>query len=166
MRAHRFIPGIRATVRPARTLAALGMLAALLVIGAAASADTGSVKATFATQASKSISVGAGSITDTAILLGDPLQPKPKDHPTGTIGFALYGPNDPTCANPPVFTQTIPAPTHQQVVSPPFTPTLPGDYVWVDTYSGDAAPGRLGSARWWSGRIMSEKLSARKAGRG
>ncbi len=132
MRANRVTPGHRARVRrPVRLLAGLGLLAALLATAVVASAaSAGGPMLTFVTQASKSISVGAGTLTDTAILIGDPRLPKP----TGSIDFALYGPNDPTCANAPIFTQTgVPA-TRQQTVSMPFTPTLPGDYQWVDTF--------------------------------
>jgi hypothetical protein len=148
MRAHGKTPGGVTAGRLGR----LGRLAVTLaVLATAASAQaTGTTKPTFVSQASPSISVGAGSLTDTAILIGDPLSTTEKS-PGGTIGFSLYGPDDTTCSNAPVFTQSIDDTTHkQQVVSGSFTPTLPGLYQWVDTYSGDAtyapAAGKCGDS--------------------
>jgi hypothetical protein len=101
------------------------------------------VKPIFATQASPSVSVG-GTISDTATVVGAitfPASPRP----TGSVSFSLYGPDDATCANAPVFTtgaipvNAVPtAPTHTSFPSGPFTPTLPGTYRWVASYSGDS----------------------------
>ncbi|MCA1683558.1 MAG: Ig-like domain repeat protein, partial [Actinobacteria bacterium] len=69
----------------------------------------------------------------------------PAPLPTGTVTFTLFGPDDPTCASPSIFTSPArplggppPAPPAVQATSGPFTPTAPGTYTWVATYSGDA----------------------------
>lgn len=81
-------------------------------------------------QASPSVAVG-GQITDTARLLG-------ADHPTGTVVFVLFGPDDATCATPPIFTSAaVSASDDGTFTSSPFTPTTPGTYWWRATYSGD-----------------------------
>ncbi len=130
MRARRFIPGL---------VCALGLV---LGPGLATSAAAPSVKPFFGTQASPSVSIG-GTISDTAIVVGAITSP-PSPRPTGSVSFALYGPDDATCANPPVFTAgPVPVnavagtPTHTSFASGPFTPTLPGTYRWVASYSGD-----------------------------
>lgn len=60
-------------------------------------------------------------------------------HPTGTMTFAFYGPDDPTCTRPAVF---APPPVRVDGAgnyrSSPFTPTAPGNYRFVAAYSGDA----------------------------
>ena len=70
-------------------------------------------------------------ITDIATLTG-------AVNPTGTITFSLFGPNDATCAGPPVFTSVIPVNGNGQYTSAAFTPTQPGAYYWIAAYSGDA----------------------------
>ena len=77
----------------------------------------------------------SATLTDTATVTGrvNPLA-------GATIVFRLYGPNDATCADAPVFTS---APCRYPVAggpvtSPAFTPTAPGTYRWRATYSGDA----------------------------
>jgi hypothetical protein len=56
--------------------------------------------------------------------------------PGGSIGFTVYGPDDPTCAGPPAF-ESAPMPLAAEVGSPPFVPTDAGTYRLVATYSGD-----------------------------
>ena len=81
------------------------------------------------TTASAGVTLG-GSAYDTAQLSGGA-------NPTGTITFRLYGPQDATCAQAPVFT------TGQTVVgngsyrSASFIPEHAGTYLWVASYSGD-----------------------------
>jgi len=60
-------------------------------------------------------------------------------HPTGTISFTFYGPNDPTCTGRPVFSSP-PQPVAGEGTyrSAPFTATVPGDNRFVASYSGDA----------------------------
>jgi hypothetical protein len=87
------------------------------------------VQPTLVTAASGFVEVG-GQIFDNANLLG-------ANNPTGTITFDLYGPDNPTCAGPPVFSSTVPV-TGTSVNSQPFTATQAGTYRWVATYSGDA----------------------------
>ena len=86
--------------------------------------------ATLTTQASPSAPVG-GQIFDTATLSG-------AANPTGTITFTLFGPDDATCAGPSVFTSTKPINGNGTFPSDFFTPTAPGTYRWVASYSGDA----------------------------
>jgi hypothetical protein len=129
MRARRSTPGTQTRVGPARLVLALGAVLALLA-PAAASAALKTVK--LITKASGSVSVG-GTISDTASVIGDPQGPKP----TGTVTFAVYGPDDPTCANAPAFTSGPIDVTRVTTPSGPFSPTLPGTYQFVATYTGD-----------------------------
>ncbi|MCA1684242.1 MAG: Ig-like domain repeat protein, partial [Actinobacteria bacterium] len=86
---------------------------------------------TFSTQASPQSP--AGTITDTATL-GSGAGPT---GPTGTITFELFGPDDLICAGPPVFADQVPVSGNGMYTSAPFTPTAPGTYQWVASYSGD-----------------------------
>ncbi len=132
MRAHRFIPERPSRIRLARLLC---VVAATVAVPLATSASAGALTklTAFVTTASPSVSVG-GTISDTAVVIGAPDVHAPK--PGGTVSFSLYGPDDTTCANAPVFT-TGPIPTKQNTLSGPFSPTLPGTYRWLATYSGD-----------------------------
>ncbi len=58
--------------------------------------------------------------------------------PTGTITFALYGPDDATCSRARIFTSTVPVSGNGTYRSEPFTPAAAGTYRWRVTYSGDA----------------------------
>lgn len=82
-----------------------------------------------ATQASPSVPLG-GTVSDTATLTG-------AFNPTGTITFRLYGPGDTACTGVPVFTSVRSVVTGG-ATSEPFTPTAPGTYRWIASYSGDA----------------------------
>ena len=73
---------------------------------------------TISTVASANITIG-GSISDTATLAGG-------FNPTGTITFQLYGPNDATCTNRPIFTTTKAVNGNGSYTSAAFTPTLVG----------------------------------------
>lgn len=118
--------------RPARAgraaIAGAGLvasMAALLILSPPVRALTTPTLASFA---SGSVPVG-GSITDTAILGSG-------SSPTGTITFSIYGPTDTTCAGTPVFTSPavkLAVPT----ISPAYTPTAPGTYHVIASYSGD-----------------------------
>jgi hypothetical protein len=70
------------------------------------------------------------TVTDTATLTGG-------DHPTGTIGFALY--TTANCSGQPASTATVTV-TGDGSYGPPtgFTPTAAGAYQWTAVYSGDA----------------------------
>ena len=81
-------------------------------------------------RASGPVTLGA-AITDTATLTGGVT-------PTGTVTFSLYGPNDPTCAGPVVFTSTNAVAADGTATSASFTPTSGGSYNWIAAYSGDA----------------------------
>ena len=87
------------------------------------------VSPAIATIASAGVSVGA-AIKDTAILTGG-------FNPTGTITFNLFGPNNTTCTGAAAFTGSVPVHGSGNYDSPPFTPTAPGNYTFVATYSGD-----------------------------
>ncbi|MEA2270001.1 MAG: hypothetical protein QOC64_2611 [Solirubrobacteraceae bacterium] len=60
--------------------------------------------------------------------------------PGATIEFKLYAPDEATCSGPPVFRSAMdyPVSTGVPVSSAPHTPTKPGIYHWVVSYSGDA----------------------------
>ncbi|HEX2046982.1 MAG TPA: hypothetical protein VHF27_04400 [Acidimicrobiales bacterium] len=83
-----------------------------------------------ATVASPSVPAG-GIIFDTATLAGG-------FNPTGTITFNLYGPNNPNCTGTPIFTSVVQVNGNGSYPSTSFTPTQPGTYQWVASYSGDA----------------------------
>jgi len=59
-------------------------------------------------------------------------------NPTGTLTFSLFGPDQAGCAGSPIFRSTKPVNGNGAYVSDPFTPTAPGAYHWVASYSGDA----------------------------
>ncbi|MBE7524361.1 MAG: IPTL-CTERM sorting domain-containing protein [Burkholderiales bacterium] len=84
-----------------------------------------------ATTASAGGTVGPTSVTDQATLTGG-------TNPTGSITFRLYGPDDATCANSPVFTSSPVAVNGNGIyTSPSFTPSAAGTYRWIASYSGD-----------------------------
>jgi hypothetical protein len=74
--------------------------------------------------------LSSGATNDTATVLGA--------NPTGTLSFSLYGPDDPTCADAPVFTSTKSIYGMGSWASDPIVPSLPGTYQWTVLYSGDA----------------------------
>ncbi|GAC1338488.1 MAG: hypothetical protein NVSMB29_04350 [Candidatus Dormibacteria bacterium] len=86
---------------------------------------------TISTQASAGGVLG-GSIHDTATLSGG-------GHPTGTITFRAYGPNDHTqCDSTPAFTSVQVVSGDGDYTSADFTPSAVGTYRFVASYSGDA----------------------------
>ncbi|MDQ6777331.1 MAG: Ig-like domain repeat protein, partial [Actinomycetota bacterium] len=85
---------------------------------------------TVSTTASPSVAAGS-SISDTAALAGGV-------SPTGTVTFSLFGPGNPTCTGPAVFTSTKTVAGNGVYPSDPFTTTAAGTYNWVAAYSGDA----------------------------
>jgi hypothetical protein len=86
---------------------------------------------TIVTQVSSaSITIG-GSVTDTATLSGG-------NSPTGTITFNVYGPNDATCSGTATLVSTETVSGNGNYTSDPFTPSAPGTYRWIASYSGDA----------------------------
>ena len=89
----------------------------------------GKVTPAISTQASAAVLVG-GQLTDTATVTGGA-------SPTGTVSFALYGPNDATCANPPIFTSADRPLSGGTATSAAFTTVDVGTYRWIATYNGD-----------------------------
>jgi hypothetical protein len=94
------------------------------------SVTVGKATAGFETRAIERVTIG-GEISDTATLSG-------AHDPTGSIHFALYGPDDATCTGTPIATDTVTVDQNRSFGSAPFTPTAPGTYRWIATYSGDA----------------------------
>jgi hypothetical protein len=90
----------------------------------------GRLPSALSTTASGAVSAG-NAIFDTATLGG-------ATSPTGTITFNLFGPDDPTCARPAIFTSVKPVNGNANYASDSFTATAAGTYQWVATYSGDA----------------------------
>ncbi len=81
------------------------------------------------------IAVG-GAFHDTATLS----PPAGGGPPTGTVTFNVYAPADPTCAATPLFTSTNAVdPSGTTAVSSDFSPTAPGTYRVIASYSGDAS---------------------------
>jgi hypothetical protein len=94
------------------------------------------------TSASRDTRLGRRALTDNARVSGrvSPL-------PGASVSFALYGPNDTTCSGDPVSTSIVSyAPAGGAVTSGSFTPTRPGTYRWVASYSGDANNEPVGGA--------------------
>ncbi len=131
MRARRSTPGTRSRSRLGRLICLTGtMIVGLPLASSAALPATGPpFTPTLHTQASPSVSVG-GTINDSSSLVGQ----SPPTAPAGTIVFTLYGPNDATCAGSPVFTSP-PITAKLTNTSGKFTPTLPGTYRWVATFT-------------------------------
>ena len=78
------------------------------------------------------------AISDSATLSGTSLDPD-GSNADGNITFALFGPDDLTCSNPPVFIDTdTPVDGDGTYFSDSFTPTEVGTYRWIAAYSGDA----------------------------
>jgi len=86
------------------------------------------------TTASPDTVLGAGALIDRAMVSG-------RVNPgAATVGFSLYGPGDATCSGPPLLrTPNMAYPVAGgTVTSAAFTPTQPGTYRWIASYSGDA----------------------------
>ena len=82
------------------------------------------------TSASAGVVVG-GVVHDEALLSGGSL-------PGGSITFSLYGPDDESCANAPVYTSPpVTVSNDGSYESGEYTPWTPGVYRWVASYSGD-----------------------------
>jgi hypothetical protein len=127
MRAHRFTSA--KSIRAVLFICTLGAVLALLTAGGAGAALP---KLTaLQTKASPSITVGTGSIHDTAEVIGNPLSIKDV---TGLITFNLYGPNDTNCSKGSIQTSTADITGKVSVDSASFTPTLPGTYQYVASY--------------------------------
>ncbi len=126
--------GATKTTTKSRTRAARlggGLLSALMLVllTLASPARAALPTPTVTTIASATAALVGGSISDTAVVTGGA-------KPTGTVTFSLYG--DSKCASTPVFTQTVPL-APGLTGSGAYTPTAAGTYIWVASYSGDAA---------------------------
>ena len=139
MRAGRFTRGRRGRVGLAVGVAA----AALVLLPAGGVSAAAPALLAFQTKASPSISVGAGSIHDTAQIVGDVGLTKV----TGNITFKLYGPDDTNCSKGAIRTDTVPV-TGIDVDSPSFTPTLPGSYQSPTSRTSAARRMRWCRSRW------------------
>jgi hypothetical protein len=75
--------------------------------------------------------IGA-SLVDTATVTGD--------HPSGTVTFSIYGPNDAACANTALQSWAIQLGSNGKasVPAPGYPTTQVGTYQWVAHYGGDA----------------------------
>ncbi|MCB0866020.1 MAG: putative Ig domain-containing protein [Solirubrobacterales bacterium] len=89
-------------------------------------------------KAMTSLSGTASAGGDLGTALHDSATLSDGDSPTGSITFDAYGPGDDTCSDTPVFTDSQPVSGNGDVDSDPFTPTAPGTYRWIASYSGDA----------------------------
>jgi len=85
---------------------------------------------TLTNAASPPVTVGE-SVNDTVTLAGGL-------NPTGTITFTLFGPDNSTCTGTPIFTSTVTVTGNGSYTSGSFTPTTPGIFRFVASYSGDA----------------------------
>ena len=91
------------------------------------------VQSAIATQVSSSTVVFGGTVSDSATVTGAANVPL-----TGTVTFNVYGPADTSCAGPSLFANTVALAANGTASSGPFTPTGPGTYRFVASYSGDA----------------------------
>jgi uncharacterized repeat protein (TIGR01451 family) len=82
-----------------------------------------------ASAASGQVTIG-GRVHDSARVSGGA-------DPTGSVTFALYGPNDGSCVGAPVATHSIALNADGTATSPSVTPATAGAYVWSASYSGD-----------------------------
>ena len=79
-------------------------------------------------------------ISDTATvspIFSGPLGPPP----TGSVTFAVFGPDNAACDDPPIFSSVdrpVTGTASFSASSEPFTPVQPGNYRWIASYSGDA----------------------------
>jgi hypothetical protein len=98
---------------------------------AAERVDVSPAQPALRTAASPSVSVGL-PVRDTAFFSGG-------SSPTGTITFALFGPNNPTCAPPAASTPAVVNVIgNGRYPSPSVVVRQAGTYHWQVTYSGDA----------------------------
>lgn len=72
------------------------------------------------------------ALSDTAHLSGGLL-------PGGTITFHLYGPNDATCGNPPIDSETVTVAGNGDYASDAFVVSAIGTYRFTVEYSGDSS---------------------------
>ena len=86
---------------------------------------------TLTTQASPSSFPVGVAIFDVATLSGG-------ENPTGMLTFDLFGPGNPTCTGPPVFSSSVNVAGNGNYTSQSFPTNAAGDYQWVASYSGDA----------------------------
>ncbi len=83
------------------------------------------------TNASDGVVLG-GKVHDEALLSGG-------SSPGGSITFTLYGPEDGSCASPPVYASVAVAVSGDgSYQSGEFVPSAPGVYRWIASYSGDS----------------------------
>jgi uncharacterized repeat protein (TIGR02543 family) len=106
--------------------------------GSADEPVTTKVWPTISTQQLPSSTPVGSAIADTATLSST-------YNPSGTVTFNLY--DNPNATGSPLFTDTEPV-SIVYATSAPYTPTTPGTYYWVASYSGDANnnPATSGSA--------------------
>jgi hypothetical protein len=120
------------TRRPWRAVLILVGTCSILFSGVSSASATPSI----ATTASPNITLGAGTLTDSATVSG-----RVSPVAGATVDFRLYGPNDATCTGAPAAQSlNVPYPVAGGAVTstPPFAPTQAGTYRWVASYSGDA----------------------------
>ena len=81
------------------------------------------------------------TVASPAVILGDSIKDSATlsegAHPTGTITFHVYGPNDANCSGTPADSSTADVSGNGTYESRSFTPTAVGIYRWVAIYSGD-----------------------------
>ena len=92
--------------------------------------------ASIATNATPAVTLG-GTAQDVATVT---VAPAGSPVPAGTVTFAVFGPDNATCAGPPVATSTtaLVGSVPRTATSNTFMPTAAGTYRWVATYNGDA----------------------------
>ncbi|HEY5198867.1 MAG TPA: IPT/TIG domain-containing protein [Solirubrobacteraceae bacterium] len=142
-------PGAAQVGRSARMLAG-GAIAFAVLLGAASTVRAGEGPQS-AADAVATVSLSSrvtpatlglgGGFSDAATLTAPPGGPPP----SGTVTFRVYGPADPNCTGPVVFssTNTLAGAT---TPSSSFTPPSPGTYEVIAIYSGDTNYGSVATA--------------------
>ncbi len=116
------------------------------IVGTATSSSTVAVNR--ATVAMTTAAAGTASLGDpirASALITPPAVGPRTPGPTGTVTFALFRPNDASCAGQPVHGPIDLALGTEPVVAPSFQPLTAGTYRWTVEYSGDANYGAVSS---------------------
>lgn len=112
--------------------------------------DGGTPEPTFITGAespdsitvSKNATAVSGGTSAASIVAGESLHATATvtggETTSGTVTFALYGPDDETCAKAPQASLAVPVTGNGSYESPAVAPSVAGSYHWVVEYGGDA----------------------------
>ncbi len=107
-------------------------LLALIVLATAARAWAGFP--VVAPVITSTAAANGGALSDTAHVSGG-------NHPTGSLTFALFGPNDATCTNPSIGGEILTLDGDGDYTTDAIVAPAPGTYRWTISYPGDVNNG-------------------------